>query len=235
MQAQQKHEGILKAEREEMTKHFEDMKQKLLQDLAISNDDSEHSANGNDAIMDSSEVPLIITSTESPENRIKKTKGAMSVSEREPASSIPMTMSPLIIRGSQSPASVSKLQVRKKAEKKIIDSLCLEESMQGKGQEHSEKRERRSLDGLSTIPKPIGDKLTITQLVESSLSAPGTIASIRKQLKEDGLTPKIKKKFEKQELPAVTDLHSEKTPVPVEGRRAIRREPNGSNGGSNSS
>ena len=40
-----------------------------------------------------------------------------------------------------------------------------------------------------------GEKLSITELVAESLKNPSCIAAIRKELKADGLTPKIKKKF----------------------------------------
>lgn len=64
---------------------------------------------------------------------------------------------------------------------------------------------RRSLDGMRntvTLSRP-NDKLTITQLVEESIHKPGSMAAIRMQLKADGLTPKINKKF--RELPSMPE------------------------------
>ena len=40
-----------------------------------------------------------------------------------------------------------------------------------------------------------GDKLTITALVAESLAHPGSISAIRKELKSDSFTPKIRRKF----------------------------------------
>lgn len=40
-----------------------------------------------------------------------------------------------------------------------------------------------------------GEKLTITALVAESLTNPGSISAIRKELKSDGFTPKIQRKF----------------------------------------
>lgn len=40
-----------------------------------------------------------------------------------------------------------------------------------------------------------GDKLTITALVAESMINPGSMAAIRKELKSDSFTPKIKRKF----------------------------------------
>ena len=45
------------------------------------------------------------------------------------------------------------------------------------------------------------DKLTITDLVAERIKHPGTMAAIRKELKADGLTPKIQRKFHIKSTP----------------------------------
>lgn len=45
------------------------------------------------------------------------------------------------------------------------------------------------------IRRESGDRLTITALVAESMSNPGSIAAIRKELKSDSFTPKIQRKF----------------------------------------
>ena len=226
MQTQEKHEKILKAEREEMAKHYDDMKKKLLQELVINGSDSSHSGSeneiGNDAFAQSSDIPIIITSIESPNTATsKKSKPVISVL-KEKRDQVPTMASPLVNRRAYKP-SVPKLQPRMKNDTKVLDSLCLDPIQEYNSTDDGIKT-RRSLDGLTTaMPKLNGDKLTITQLVENSKQGPSTIASIRKQLKEDGLTPKIKKKFEKQELPAVSH-HSEKPYAPLEGQTRMQTE-----------
>ena len=235
MQTQQKHEEILKIERQEMAKTYEDMKQQLIKETTSSDEDQQtkilSDTNEDNDRQNSSETPAIIVSNESPKiYTAKNTKVVKMVATNQQRSSVPTMVSPRLQRQSYSP-SVPKLQHRKKAEKKIIDTLCLESAIQlaedtaGDG---VDKRIRRSLDGMATIPKVNGDRMTITQLVENSLQSPGTIASIRKKLKEDGLTPRIKKKFEKQskqELPTVKDTSQlcEKS-LPIKGKRSVKDE-----------
>ncbi len=227
MQTQEKHDKILKAEREQMAKHYDDMKKKLLQDLAVTNgSDSSYSGSeneiGNDAFVQLSDIPVIITSIESPNTATsKKIKPVISVL-KEKRDQVPTMASPLVNRRAYKP-SVPKLQPRIKNDTKVLDSLCLDPIQEYTSTDDGIKT-RRSLDGLTAVPKLNGvDKLTITQLVENSKQGPSTIASIRKQLKEDGLTPKIKKKFEKQELPAVSH-HSEKPYAPLEGQTRMQTE-----------
>lgn len=63
----------------------------------------------------------------------------------------------------------------------------------------------RSFDSAyAAQEKKVGDKLTITQLVEDSLHKPGSMAAIRMQIKADGLTPRINRKF-KRELPSMPE------------------------------
>lgn len=53
----------------------------------------------------------------------------------------------------------------------------------------------RKDDEKRTTRRENGDKLTITALVAESMSNPGSISAIRKELKSDSFTPKIKRKF----------------------------------------
>lgn len=59
----------------------------------------------------------------------------------------------------------------------------------------------RSLD-MSSPVHPSHERLTITDLVASHLNKPGSMAVIRKELKADGLTPRIMKKFPPKTTPA---------------------------------
>ncbi len=229
VQTQRKHEDILKIERLEMAKTYEEMKQQLIKEMSSNGlpqtqNVSDNITNGNDDRQNS--TPAIIISKDSPNINTKLTKGIAPIKQ---ISSVPIMVSPRQ-QGHYSPV-VPKLRPRKKTEQNIIDSLGLESALvvDGITKDEFDKRTRRSLDGLVNVPpKTNGDRLTIAQLVENSQQSPGTIAAIRKKLKEDGLTPKIKKKFEKQvqqELPAVKDTsqHSNKS-IPIEGKRNERTE-----------
>lgn len=65
---------------------------------------------------------------------------------------------------------------------------------------------RRSFDSATQEGKGEGGGrgLTITQLVEDNFQKPGSMAAIRMQIKADGLTPKINRKF-KRTLPSMPE------------------------------
>ena len=64
---------------------------------------------------------------------------------------------------------------------------------------------RRSFDSATQEGKGEGGRgLTITQLVEDNFHKPGSMAAIRMQIKADGLTPKINRKF-KRTLPSMPE------------------------------
>ena len=54
---------------------------------------------------------------------------------------------------------------------------------------------RRRSEKMDSLRRDSLDHLTITALVAESLSNPGSIATIRKELKSDSFTPKIQRKF----------------------------------------
>lgn len=63
---------------------------------------------------------------------------------------------------------------------------------------------RRSFDSIKMTPRGSSDKLTITQMVEENFHKSGSMAAIRQQIKADGLTPKINRKF-KRPLPTMPE------------------------------
>lgn len=217
---------MLKNEREEMTRTFEGMKTQLIQELT-------ETKNSNGAVEAIDNPITIIEDKDSGKSNLKSTassniKPLQHKDMLPPPQAIPIIVSPMFGRRgslSKTPSKPSNLL----AEKKLIDTLSLELQT---GEASSPRSEigytdtymRHSVGEVASVtqvkPIPAGDRLTISQMVEDSLQCPGTMASIRKQLKEDGLTPKLKKKFEKQpKLAAVkeTDYKSNMAMPPVTG------------------
>lgn len=97
--------------------------------------------------------------------------------------------------------------------------------------------------------RPSTDKMTITDLVAESLKYPGSMAAIRKELKSDGLTPKIQRKFHTAKntpmtLPAMpqnatsngvaaTSVGRTSTPFGIEKNRGLLKADAGSSKDSN--
>ena len=237
IQTQKKHEEILMAEREEMVRNFENMKKQLVEEMAAENNpdilltEATSSESDKDEV-NSKENGDLLLDFEGPKSVSKAMAKTPKMSpfnkRRSTLASVPVVVSPLTT-SSNSPAPLSP----RRLEKKTIDSLGLESKHTMPAYSQTP---RRSLDGkllYATPSKPNEDKLTITQLVENNLHNPGTMALIRKELKADGLTPKIERKFHKQELPAVKKdivhpLQKTSPPMEMEGKRKKQNGRNGS-------
>jgi hypothetical protein len=85
-----------------------------------------------------------------------------------------------------------------------VNILGLDSGSEEKKPLSDEIPKRRSLDGIRGGMQKPSDKFTITQLVEESINKPGSMSAIKMELKADGLTPRINKKFNR-ELPSLTD------------------------------
>ncbi len=78
----------------------------------------------------------------------------------------------------------------------------------------------RSLDSPTHPPH---DRLTITELVADNLKKPGSMTVIRRELKADGLTPKIMKKFPPKTTPtALPAVPTETSPLAKTSRRSSK-------------
>ena len=98
-----------------------------------------------------------------------------------------------------SPMTARKLSHRKSAEEETMDILGIDPL---KTAVPVTSKPRRSFEGQRTTfvtPKPTGNRLTITQLVEENMHVPGTMAAIKRELKADGLTPRINRKLQQQQ------------------------------------
>ena len=229
LQAQQKYEEALAAERALTAENLSKMKQQLIEELDHAKSESKllcgkiegsqkcevqidhDSLEDEDPSINTSTTDKGITGVLSKKN--KKAKGYAGIVRlnRESVGSLP---SPLINR------TVKK----RNSERETMDILGLD-PLQDTVHLPIDDKPRRSFEGQQKMfitPRPNGDKLTITQLVEDSLHNPGTIASIRKQLKKDGLTPKIERKF-KQDLPPMLEAtNSLQVPsAPLEGGKKM--------------
>ena len=237
LQAQQKYEEALAAERAVTAENFSKMKQQLREELDHAKSESKLLCGKIDKNKEESqkcemqidhesledEDPSINTSTTTDKGATgkisKKNKNAKGYTgivrlNRESVGSIPIIASPLINR------TVKK----RNSERETMDILGLD-PLQDTVRLPIDDKPRRSFEGQKKMfitPRPNGDKLTITQLIEDSLHNPGTIASIRKQLKKDGLTPKIERKF-KQDLPPMLEAtNSLQVPsAPLEGGKKM--------------
>ena len=234
LQAQQKYEEALAAERALTAENLSKMKQQLIEELDHPKSENkllcgkiEESQKFEVQIDHESledEDPSIDTSTTTDKGvtgiiskKNKKAKGYTGIVRlnRESVGSIPIIASPLINRTFK----------KKNSERETMDILGLD-PLQDTVRLPIDDKPRRSFEGQQKMfitPRPNGDKLTITQLIEDSLHNPGTIASIRKQLKKDGLTPKIERKF-KQDLPPMLEgTNSLQVPsAPLEGGKKMR-------------
>lgn len=203
-------EQVLSEERSKAHETFSQMKQQLLQELSQAKDEIAYlketiesfnqTQNGSipeegrmDLLTsdknDKSLIPSIQMTTDSPQVKKKKTKLHKVIANKQQRGSVGSVPSSLV---NDSPEFSSKNQ-------ETIDILGLDTAPLTQGQGDLSKP-RRSFDvmthkSLVNAPKPNGTKLTITQLVEECMQKPGSMASIRQQLKADGLTPKIQKKF----------------------------------------
>lgn len=203
-------EEVLSEERSKAHETFSQMKQQLLQELSQAKDEIAYlketiesfNQTQNGSIPeeaksdletsdknDKSLMPSIQVTTHSPHVKKKKTKVHNMISNQQQRGSVGSIPSSLINNS---------LEFSSKAQE-TIDILGLDTAPLTQGQGDLSKP-RRSFDvmthkSLVNPPKPNGTKLTITQLVEECMQKPGSMASIRQQLKADGLTPKIHKKF----------------------------------------
>lgn len=203
-------EEALSEERSKANETFSQMKQQLHQELSQAKDEIAYlkeqiesfnqTQNGSipeEARMDLQAsdkndkllMPSIQVSTNSPHVKKKKTKLHNVISNKQQRGSLGSIPSSL---PNHNPEFSSETR-------ETIDILGLDTAPLTQGQGDLSKP-RRSFDvmthkSLVNVPKPDGSKLTITQLVEECMQKPGSMASIRQQLKADGLTPKIQKKF----------------------------------------
>ncbi len=103
------------------------------------------------------------------------------------------------------------------------------------GERGRERKEdvNRSVD-MVCLPRPLHERLTITELVTDSLNKPGSMLAIRRELKADALTPKILKKFPPKakptSLPAVQgSVVNETSPLARTAQKSTSRvSPRGS-------
>lgn len=120
---------------------------------------------------------------------------------------------------SVSPMTTHKLAHRKSAEEETMDILGIDPL---KTAIPVTNKPRRSFEGQRTTfvaPKLTSNRLTITEMVEENMHVPGTMAAIRRQLKSDGLTPRINRKLKEQQqlqqkLQQSRSLYKEPPPPP---------------------
>ena len=99
---------------------------------------------------------------------------------------------------------------QKSSSQEMLDSLGLD-SITSHSEAHRKERylgEPYRASARTVVNGSSDNKLSITKLVAESIRNPESVASIRRELKADGLTPRIQKKFQRNpisSMPTKTD------------------------------
>lgn len=208
------HEGVLAAERTAEKEKWDQVTQQLMMELhgvkselALLKDSKETETN--EKSEGEAVPPKVTVSKAEPEVSVKskgskkKTKDLDRLREEEreePLRKLSLgsaLVSPLLKHTSRT----------KSASQETLDGLGLDKVERKGGNEKT----RHSLEG----ERPNGkQRSSITELIEESMRNPQSMAAIRKELKSDGFTPKIQKKFH-HSLATVTNSQPQTTPPPL--------------------
>lgn len=210
----EEHEKVLSQVREKASQELDEVKQQLLKELTESRKEigetlkctkggTTVTANGflphQGDIVTTKSTPDIQVSEHSPPQAAtkKKKKNIEAKSHRGSVGEISIKQSPLLLSHERT-ETVDDLQYKPTLGLPFSDDTI----------------PRRSLDSVRLAPRATTDKLTITQMVEDNLYKAGSMTAIRQQIKADGLTPKINRKFNRP-LPSMPEESSLPKPVSI--------------------
>ena len=230
--AHSQQEEILAKEKAKFDKDYTQLKQELMSELSQAKDEierlkktietlksrdnnknSQTTISSNEQMDKSQSTPTVTIQQLSPPKKKKQQNGVGNTSLQtvhRGSDTIVYSSSPFMSQGNG--GNRKRNEVQETMDILGLDSTNSSFETSGKSLLADSVTPRRSLDGGmrgNTVSSRPNDKLTITQLVEDNFHKPGSMAAIRLQLKADGLTPKINKKF--REFPSMPENLSKPT------------------------
>ena len=199
---QQQHEEQLSKEREKAEQRFQEMKDTLTGELkalqsqmALLRDKVEKHKKDKDKKEEESKKQQSLQVVDSKEEPFKRQRKGKDVSRGSDGFLIDIVATPPIRKATR----------QKSLSQETLDTLGLD-AIIGHSEAHAKDKCLGEPGTAVTKTAASGSnfsKLSITKLVAESIKNPESIASIRRELKADGLTPRIQRKFQHSQLSSV--------------------------------